>query len=516
MIPKRIPAALLCFVSVLAVSRADDSSAALPRSTPEEQGVSSAALLGFVQEADQKVDQIDSFILVRHGHVVAEGWWAPYSAQEPHSLYSLSKSFTSTAVGLAVSEGKLSIDDPVLKFFPDEVPVDPSKNLGSMRVRDLLRMATGQRAEDIASFPFQSSKDLVRVFLEMPVPDKPGTHFIYNTPATYILSAIVQKVTGQTVLEYLRPRIFEPLGIANPTWESSAQGIPFGGFGLSIRTEDIAHFGQLYLQKGMWNGRQLVPEAWVDAATSLQIANGSDPDGDWDQGYCYQFWRCTHGFYRADGAFGQFCVVMPQYDAVLAITSGTKDLPRVLKIVWDKVLPAFKDSALPADPESDRKLAEKLASLALPQQDGQATSPTAGRVAGKRYVFAENKAKIESVSLGQGNDKEGAGAVLSMRVAGMDETIVCAREGWAKGDIPGGSASTPVLSGSAKGVPIPVAASGAWSSGDTFTARVSFYTTPVETTYDLRFAGDTLILETEDSVGLQGTARTRLVGTVQP
>src|SRR5277367_6834746 len=154
MIPKRILAALLCLSCVPAVSRAEEASLKLPRSTPEEQGVSSGALLGFVQEADQKVDAMNSFILIRHGHVVAEGWWTPYSAEEPHSLYSLSKSFTSTAVGLAISEGKLSISDPVLKFFPDEAPVDPSENLGSMRVRDLLRMATGQRAEDIATFPF--------------------------------------------------------------------------------------------------------------------------------------------------------------------------------------------------------------------------------------------------------------------------------------------------------------------------------------------------------------------------
>jgi CubicO group peptidase (beta-lactamase class C family) len=411
-----------------------------------------------------------------------------------------------------VAEGKLSISDPVLKFFPEDAPADPSKNLGLMRVRDLLRMATGQRAEDIATFPFLSNKDLVKAFLEMPVVDKPGTHFIYNTEATYMLSAIVQKVTGQTVLEYLRPRIFEPLGISNPTWTMSAQGVCFGGFGLSIRTEDIARFGQLYLQKGQWNGRQLIPESWVAAATSLQIANGSDPDSDWDQGYCYQFWRCTHGFYRGDGAFGQYCVVMPQYDAVIAITSGTKDLPNVLKIVWDKVLPAFKDSALPADPESDRKLTEKLASLSLATQTGQANSPTAAKVAGKRYIFDANKASIESISLAQGAD---GNYTISSRMGGADQSVVCGQGAWVKGKVSPG-ARADLLAGMVPGAPILMAATGAWTSEDTFTARVCRFATPLMTTYDLRFSGDTLVLEMEDNVGLEGTPRTRLVGTAQP
>jgi CubicO group peptidase (beta-lactamase class C family) len=514
MSPQRILVALLCFASALAPSRAaDDASLKLPRSTPEAQGVSSAALLGFVQDAEKKIDALHSFMLVRHGHVVAEAWWAPYSADQPHSLFSLSKSFTSTAVGLAVAEGKLSISDPVLKFFPDDAPADPSRNLSLMRVRDLLRMATGQRDEDLRTFPFSSSKNLVRAFLEMPVPDKPGTHFVYNTAATYMLSAIVKKVTGQTVLEYLEPRIFEPLGISKPTWDASAQGIPFGGFGLSLRTEDIARFGQLYLQKGQWNGRQLIPEAWVNEATSLQIANGSDPDSDWDQGYCYQFWRCTHGFYRGDGAFGQYCVVMPEYDAVIAITSATKDLPGVLKMVWAEVLPAFRESALAADPESDRKLTDKLARLTLAAQAGQAISPMAPRVAGKRYLFPANKASIESIGFGQG--KEGGPVTITMRVGGVDETIPCGAGAWAKGSLPAG-AGAGTVTGAATAAPVPIAATGAWTSDDTFTAKVCLYASPLTTTYDMRFSGDTLFLETEDNVGLEGTPITRLIGTAQP
>ena len=504
MSPIRFLASMSLFAAGAALSAAAaDPSLKLPRSTPEEQGISSAALLGFVQAAEQKIDALHSFILVRHGHVVAEGWWSPYAADEPHELYSLSKSFTSTAVGLALSDGKLSLDDPVLKFFPGEAPDNPSKNLSSMRVRDLLRMCTGQRDEDLRGFPFRSEKSLVRIFLEIPVPDKPGTHFVYNTAATYMLSAIVQKVTGQTVLYYLGPRLFEPLGISDPTWDASAQGISLGGFGLSLRTEDIARFGQLYLQKGQWRGRQLVPPGWVDAATSLQISNGSDPASDWDQGYGYQFWRCRHGFYRGDGAFGQFCVVMPEFDAVVAITGATRDLPSVLNVVWDQIVPALSSAPLAADPESDRRLSEKLAGLSLATQAGQPGSPVAARIAGRRYVFPANPQLIESVEFEP--VQEGANVAIKARIAGRDQRIVCGRGAWLKGSLTMGP-----------GAPIPVALSGAWTSDDTYTAILCRYRTPFCATFDMRFSGDELILETENNVGFDSAGRVRLVGRAQP
>jgi CubicO group peptidase (beta-lactamase class C family) len=308
----------LCVFPLVAVSGSLCFGAELPRGSPEAQGVSSSAVLSFVEAADKNIDSMNSFMLLRHGRVAAEGWWAPYDAEAPHSLYSLSKSFTSTAVGLAVSEGKLSLDDQVRKFFPQDAPAEPSNNLKAMRVSDLLRMSTGQQAESART----ADQPWTKTFLAQPVPFKPGTHFLYNTSASYMLSAIVQKATGMTVLDYLKPRLFEPLGIDHPTWETSPQGISAGGFGLSIRTEDIARFGQLYLHKGKWQGKQIVPESWVDAATTRQTSNGSNPQSDWDQGYGYQFWRCRNGAYRGDGAFGQYCIVLPEQDAVIAITAA--------------------------------------------------------------------------------------------------------------------------------------------------------------------------------------------------
>jgi CubicO group peptidase (beta-lactamase class C family) len=333
----------------------------LPRSTPEAQGVSSADIRAYVEAADQQVNTMHSFMLVRHGHVVAEGWWKPEAADKPHVMHSLSKSFTSTAVGLAVADGKLSVDDLVLKFFPEEAPAEPSNNLKAMRVRDLLTMTSGQEVE----VKFSTNAPWVQTFLAQPVPFKPGTHFLYNTPGTHMLSAIVRKVTGETVLDYLKPRLFEPLGIENSEWPSSPQGNTFGGWGLKIRTEDVAKFGQLYLQKGKWHGKQVVPAAWVAQATTKQVSNGSDPTKDWDQGYCFQFWRCRHNAYRGDGANGQFCIVLPEQDAVIAITADTRDMQAELNVVWDKLLPAFHAKRLPTNKKDNLKLQETLANLAV-------------------------------------------------------------------------------------------------------------------------------------------------------
>jgi CubicO group peptidase (beta-lactamase class C family) len=491
----RILVALIAFGGTW--SLAAEPSSSLPRSSPEAQGVSSSAVLAFVEAADKGIDAMHSVVLVRHGHVIAEGWWSPYDAESPHALYSLSKSFTSTAVGLAVAEGKLSVDDEVLKFFPDDAPASPSDRLKSMRVRDLLRMSTGHQAE-----PALAGKDdpWTKSFLAQPVPFKPGTHFLYNTPATYMLSAIVQKATGSTVLDYLRPRLFDPLGIEHPTWGTSPQGVTLGGYGLSIRTEDIARFGQLYLQKGKWQGKQLIPESWVSAATSLQTSNGSNPKSDWDQGYGYQFWRCRHGAYRGDGAFGQFCVVMPEQDAVVAITSGVRDMQSVLNLVWDKLLPAMMPVPLAADDAGRQELGRRLSSLSIRPQEG--SSAGFARAVGKTYVFPANDRKLESIKL-EGGDKDGE-ATLVAKIDGAERRLPCGRGAWRKGRLAFGSFPEQ-----------PMAASGAWTDDDTFAAKVCFYETPFMLTVRLKFSGDEVSYDAESNVAFGPAKQPRLVGKAE-
>ncbi|HXC98222.1 MAG TPA: serine hydrolase [Verrucomicrobiae bacterium] len=498
----------LAAAMVISALAADSPPSTLPRSTPEAQGISSTAIQAFVEAADQKIDALHSFILVRHGHVVAEGWWSPYAAQIPHTMFSLSKSFTSTAVGLAISEGKLSLDDQIVKFFPDDVPAQPSDSLKAMRVRDLLIMCSGQLSNSISQFSFLTNEVLTKEFLEMPVEHKPGTFFFYNSPGSYMLSAIVQKVTGQTELDYLKPRLFDPLGIENPSWATSAQGICLGGYGLSIRTEDIAKFGLLYLNKGNWHGKQLVPATWVAVATMRQTSNGSDPNSDWEQGYGYQFWRARHNIYRGDGAFGQFCIVMPDQDAVVAITSGTKDLAGVMNLVWDKLLPAMQNKSLPRDEENFDKLKDALAHLTMHLPSGSASPGGAAPMSGRKYVFPANDLKIESAALTFG--QKGNAATLALQINGVEQKIECGGGSWATGRM---TFAQDIVE---KPEEQPVAAAGAWTEDGVYKAKLIFYQTPFYVTFTLKFSGDQLIFDTEYNAVRRGAAhQPQLIGQVQ-
>ncbi|SDO12299.1 CubicO group peptidase, beta-lactamase class C family [Paenibacillus sp. yr247] len=369
----------------------------LPRSKPELQGISSASITSFLKAVQDRSLELHSFMLVRHGHVVSEGWWAPYLPDRPHMLFSLSKSFTSTAIGLLVGEGRISLDDRVISFFPKDVPAEVSPNLSAMTIRHLLMMGTGH-AEDTTG-KMQVTDNWISNFLKLPVEHEPGTQFVYNSGATYMLSAILQKVTDQTLLDYLQPRLFEPLGIQGATSESCPRGIHIGGWGMKIKTEDIAKFGQLYLQKGQWAMKQLIPDSWVEEATFKQISNDSNTKIDWAQGYGYQFWKCRHGAYRGDGAFGQFCIVLPEQDAVIAITSGLEDMQAVLDTIWEHLLPAMKSEELPGDKEAADVLTQELHGLRLEPPRFHSNSTRETDISGIEFELEDNEEQLRTISI---------------------------------------------------------------------------------------------------------------------
>jgi CubicO group peptidase (beta-lactamase class C family) len=388
-----------------------DAGQTLPRSAPEHQGASSSRLNLFLDEVAKSKIEFHSIMVVRHGHVIAEGWWAPYKAPLRHTLYSLSKSFTSTAVGLAVSESRLTIEDSVVSFFPSEVFKEGNANLMAMKVKHLLTMSTGHIKDTIQ--PMRHGQDTwVKTFFNQPVEREPGTFFLYNTGASYMLSAILQKITGQTLMQYLRPRLFDPLGIEGEDWETDPQGINTGGYGLRVKTEDIAKFGQLYLQKGQWKEKKILSAEWVEQATSSQIiSNSSNPtrpreEDDWAQGYGFQFWRCRPGGYRADGAFGQFSMVMPEYDAVIAITGESFSMQKSMDLVWTYLLPAMDKTktSLPADSNSQTDLKKRLNNLRLEPPIQDSTSSIARVISGKEFTLEANEFQAQKVQLNFKND----------------------------------------------------------------------------------------------------------------
>jgi CubicO group peptidase (beta-lactamase class C family) len=399
---------LLLLFLVLHLQGHGQKRTSLPRSTPEAEGVSSQAISTFLDSVAKSRHEFHSFMLLRHGNVIAEGWWKPYRADLKHTLYSLSKSFAATAIGFARAEGKLSLTDKVVSFFPDELPDTLSSNLQQLTVKDLLTMSVGQEP-DPTSVVVQDS-NWVRGFLSLPIKLQPGTRFLYNSMATYMLSAIVQKVTGQMILDFLQSRLFDPLDIARPDWESDPKGINTGGWGLRLKTEDIAKFAQLFLQKGKWNGKQVLPAGWVEEASMAHIiqhpeySQAKRDSSDWEQGYGYQMWRCRNNAYRGDGAFGQYAIVLPGQDAVIAITSETPDMQGELNLIWKILLPAMKNGKLSANKNADAALKQKLNSLSLPVKKEQITPSLFAKIAGKKWVIEPNTLHIQSMELGYKNN----------------------------------------------------------------------------------------------------------------
>jgi CubicO group peptidase (beta-lactamase class C family) len=474
----------------------------LPICTPESQGIPSAAILKFVEAAENDLKELHSFILVRHGAIVAKGWWSPYAAQLPHMLFSLSKSFTSTAVGLAVAEGRLSVEDQVISFFPEDCPEEVSENLAAMRVKHLLSMSTGHDQDSTGRIREGDHFNWVKGFLSLPVEHAPGTHFVYNSGATYMLSAIVQKVSGLRLLDYLQPRLMEPLGIEGATWEISPQGIHMGGWGLSIKTEDIARFGQLYLQKGYWNGKQILPEAWVREASSKQVSNGSEPESDWQQGYGYQFWRCRHNAYRGDGAFGQYCVVMPEQDAVLAITSGLADMQAALNLVWDFLLPSMAEGTLPEDAAAQAALQRKLSGLALYPPVGKDSSSLAEQVSSWWYAMEPGPLQVEGLRF----DLTSSGGALTIRTPAGEQQVAFGWGKWVKG------VTTLVMAQPLMSQTRAVMTSATWSAEDTLLVTLRLVETPFYYTMTCIFSGDRLEVVPTTNVSFGPTELPPIVG----
>lgn len=351
----------------------------LPRSTPEEQGVPSKAIITVFDSlmATPNTD-IHSVVVMRHGKVIGEIYPKPFAIEYKHTMYSCSKTFVSVAIGLAIEENRLRLTDRVAPFFIEQLPDTISKGLAEMTVEDLLTMRSGITPDWEMR---NKCTDWIRTFLAKPV-EGAGEKFGYDSMATYMLSAIVQKVTGMTTLDYLKKKIFKDMHITDIAWELSPEGVNTGGWGLYIQSESLAKFGQLWLDKGKWNGKQLIPESWIEQMSAKHVEKS---------GYGYQIWHCDYpGAVRADGAFGQWVIVVPDKDIVVVITQCSTASGRYQRgLIWHHIVPQLSESPLPLGADYKR-LQQKQSAYQLAMPEGKAAATITTNLIGKKVLLKKN------------------------------------------------------------------------------------------------------------------------------
>ncbi len=386
----------------------------LAHATPESEGMHSAYIRRFFEELDSCDEiRVHSVMILRHGKVIAEGSFQPYNAAYPHMMFSLAKSVTGMAVGMAVRDGLISLSDKLVDIFPEKTSLLHSPRINSITVLHLLNMTSGIKFNEVGS---ALEKDWVRAYLQSDCQYEPGTEFSYNSMNSYMLSAILCKKTGMSLTDYLTPRLFAPLGIEIPQWETCPVGIEKGGWGLYLRPSDMAKLGQLYLQGGSWeaNGqtRQLVPRDWIEESVKTDTATRESDHAD---GYGYQLWNFgAKGAYQFNGVFGQYVIVLPERDMVIAITSGSQNLfsDRSCDIVekfFGDDAPAFSETPLPNNVRELRALKNTLDHLyfvketapepedtgpvgrllnrVLARRDLNVLSPAAAALSGRKYAL---------------------------------------------------------------------------------------------------------------------------------
>lgn len=348
----------------------------------ESVGVSSKVVQSFVDRCMELDKQLHSLIVIRHGKVACEAYRDPYGPEYRHMMYSVSKSFTSTAIGFAIDEGLFKLDTRFVEIFPEARGDKPDEYLEKMTVEDLLTMRSGL---SVTPFMDKTKDRWFHDILSSKWVSEPGTKFLYISENMYLLCCIIKKVTSMGVIDYLMPRLFEPLGIDRPFWETCPRGIEAGGWGLMIRTEDLAKFTLCYQQGGKFGGKQIVPEWWVKTATSFHADNSMNEELDSKQGYGYCFWRnggCKES-YRADGMFSQFGIVFEEYDACFISTGGEIDEQRMRDVIWEFFPRAFDDNAKEED-------GVEVSIPAYPRLPKRPRAFTEKLLAGKKIVFGKS------------------------------------------------------------------------------------------------------------------------------
>ena len=384
----------------------------LPRALPRDKGVDPQAIVDFLGAVQAAGLELHSFMLYRDGAVVSEAFWRPYAARRPHVQHSATKSWTATGIGLLIDDGRLALSDKVVDFFPELCPPQISANLAAMTVEDLLTMRTGHRRGISGGDWRNLTSSWVQAFLDEPVDEAPGRSFIYSSASSFMLSAIASKVSGQTLHQLLDDRVLRHLGMDPLTWDLAPEGVNSGGNGLSCTTEDSLKFGVLHLQRGQWNGAQLLSPQWIDGATRNQVEDVWMGEFDGKQylprnpadnasrreGYGYQWWMTRHGGYYASGVFGQQCIVLPGQNTVIAFTCGLRlGEKRLHAALWEHLFPGLGRSSDNVD-AAQAQLDALVDSLRLPELAGASDSLARIEMAG-RWRMAPNEDQVSEIAL---------------------------------------------------------------------------------------------------------------------
>ncbi|MCD7806544.1 MAG: beta-lactamase family protein [Lachnospiraceae bacterium] len=372
------------------------------RISPAKAGIDPAAIEWLLDRLEEGDGEPHGLMIMRHGKICAEGWWAPYAPGIRHGQQSHSKTYTATAIGIAYTEGILSLEERLVDIFPDRIPEHPSENLKKLRVRDVLCMGCGMDEMPV------DSEEWVRDFLAIPVNHEPGTAFMYNTAGSTVLGAIIREKTGLGLQEYLKPRLYDKIGIVsdNHRWLRMSDGIEAGGGGLFCTTEDNLRLMKLYADGGVWDGERILAEDYVRQAVGHQIDSVTQNLLAKDNflGYGFQIWMCApKGAYRADGAMGQFTIVIPDKDMIIAINenaSGGGGPQRTLDLLW-QFLDRIHEDVIPEDPDADTRLKNRLARLSLPRARYMPVSPLTEKINGRKYSLKEGLLPFDPYGFGR-------------------------------------------------------------------------------------------------------------------
>ncbi len=473
---------------------------------------------------------VHTMAILRHGKLISEAYWTPYAEEKHHVLYSASKTFTGLAVGFAVEDGLLKLTDRVVSYFPERLPAKHGEYMEKMTVWDMLTMSTGF-AKDPHAFEWPRPDDVlatgphcchegiepprvdwIRNFFNHYVAYEPGTEFVYCTHGTFMLSVIVQKVTGKTVSEYMNEKLFGPLGLGTPFWESNPDGYTVGGWGLMLTAEQLAVVGQWMLNRGKWNGVQLLSEEWIRQATSVQMEISHDRE-DYIAGYGYQMWICDrYGAFFFRGAFGQVCAVIPEKDMVFAYTGANDKATRkkIWESIMENILEHTSEEPLPEDPTATAQLAATIDSLGILVAEGTGSigNELAAAVSGKHYCFGDNRLNYAGITMTFAKE-EGENDTFTLYLAdGRSFTVPVGYNCWLEGKtcVDYSETDTDVSL-----IFTSTACSGAWKDGH-YILKVCFDETNYINTFDLEFRGNAMILHHSRNNSFYEATTATLVG----